>query len=101
MGSLHALRTQSRLLRALSYSTVACVALLLLAGLVPHLLGGEYAETAEALRWLAVLPALKTVSYLFCNVLTGTGNQVLRSSVQVGVALFNVLINIWVIPLYS
>jgi O-antigen/teichoic acid export membrane protein len=87
--------------RALSYSAVACVALLLSAGLVPRLLGGEYAETAEALRWLAVLPGLKAVSYLFCNVLTGTGNQVLRSSVQVGVALFNVLINLWIIPLYS
>jgi O-antigen/teichoic acid export membrane protein len=89
------------LLRAVAYSTLAFVVLQLSAGVVPHILGGEYARSAEALRWLALLPLLKSVSYVFSNILTGSGHQGLRSSLQVGVALFNVLINLWIIPLYS
>jgi O-antigen/teichoic acid export membrane protein len=89
------------LLRALAYPILMCVVLLLSAGLVPHILGAKYEETAEALRWLALLPILKLVSYVFSNVLTGGGYQGLRTSVQVGVAVFNVLLNLWIIPVYS
>ena len=89
------------LLRAVAYSVLAFVLLQLSAGVVPRILGGEYARSAEALRWLAVLPLLKSVSYVFSNILTGSGHQGVRSSVQVGVALFNVLINLWIIPSYS
>lgn len=89
------------LLRAVGYSVLAFVVLELSAGVIPHVLGGEYARSAEALRWLALLPLLKSVSYVFSNILTGSGYQGVRSSVQVGVAVFNVLINLWIIPLYS
>jgi O-antigen/teichoic acid export membrane protein len=89
------------LVRTLGYAAAVGAMLLVGAGVVPHLLGAEYAETAEALRWLAVLPGLRAVSYLFCNVLTGSGHQGVRSLVQVCVAVFNVLVNLWIIPLYS
>jgi O-antigen/teichoic acid export membrane protein len=89
------------LLRSLAYSAFICVALLLSAGAVPHILGQEYSRTTEALRWLAVLPFLKVLNYFFSNVLTGAGHQGLRTFVQVAVALFNVVINLWIIPLYS
>jgi O-antigen/teichoic acid export membrane protein len=89
------------LLRALGYSLLACLILLWSADLVPYILGPGYAHTAEALRWLSVLPTLKALHYFYSNILACTGYQGLRTCVQVAVALFNVLINLWIIPLYS
>jgi O-antigen/teichoic acid export membrane protein len=89
------------LLRALGYSFLACVTLLTCAGILPHILGAEYARTVEALRWLSVLPILKALHYFLTNALTGAGYQALRARIQAGVAVFNVLINLWLIPAYS
>jgi O-antigen/teichoic acid export membrane protein len=87
--------------RALIYSFLATVTLLSCAGIVPYILGAEYARTVEALRWLSVLPILKALHYFFTNALTGAGYQALRARIQAGVAVFNVLINLWLIPAYS
>ena len=87
--------------RALGYSLLMCGGMLLCAGVVPHILGPEYVRTVEALRWLAPLPVLKTMHSFLSEALTGTGYQGLRSGIQTGVALFNVLINFWLIPEYS
>lgn len=89
------------LLRAMAYSVLICAAVLLSAGAVPYILGPQFARTTEALRWLAVLPFLKVLHYFFSNALTGAGHQGIRTSIQVVVALFNVVINLWIIPLYS
>jgi O-antigen/teichoic acid export membrane protein len=89
------------LLRTLGYSSFICVFLMLSAGLVPHVIGGEYARTVEALRWLALLPVLKGLHYFLSDSLTGAGHQGLRTAIQAAVAVFNVLINLWIIPAYS
>jgi O-antigen/teichoic acid export membrane protein len=86
---------------AFRYSSCMCAVLLLSAGLVPHILGPEYARTTEALRWLAPLPVLKGFHYFFSDSLTGAGHQGLRAAIQAMVAAFNVLINLWLIPAYS
>ncbi|MGB8593700.1 MAG: flippase [Candidatus Acidiferrales bacterium] len=86
---------------ALGYSVVICAGILLCAGVVPYILGPEYACTVEALRWLAPLPILKALHYFLSDTLTGAGYQGLRSAIQTGVAVFNVLINLWLIPAYS
>ena len=86
---------------ALAYSVAACLAILLFAGVVPLILGPEYLFTAEALRWLALLPVLKVLHYFLSDSLTGAGHQGVRTCIQGGVALFNVLINLWIIPAYS
>jgi len=78
-----------------------CVVVLLSAGAVPYILGPQFARTTEALRWLSVLPFLKVLHCFFSNVLTGAGHQGIRTGIQVVVALFNVVINLWIIPLYS
>jgi O-antigen/teichoic acid export membrane protein len=87
--------------RALGYSSLVCAGILLFAGVVPYILGAQYARTTEALRWLAPLPILKVLHYFLSDTLTGAGYQGLRSAVQTAVALFNVLINLWLIPAYS
>jgi O-antigen/teichoic acid export membrane protein len=89
------------LLRGLKYAGLIGVILLLSANVVPHILGAEYAPTAQALRWLAVLPALKVLHRFLSDALTGAGYQGLRTCIQVCVAIFNVLINLWLIPRYS
>ena len=87
--------------RALPYSFFAFGAIWIGAPLVPRILGSEYASVTEALRWLAVLPVLKTVHFFLADSLTGAGHQRERTFVQVGVAVFNILVNLWVIPAYG
>ena len=89
------------LLRALGYSTCVCLLLIFSAGLLPHIIGSEYASSAEALRWLAPLPVLKGLHYFLSDSLTGAGYQPVRTVVQACVAVFNVLVNFWLIPAYS
>jgi O-antigen/teichoic acid export membrane protein len=101
-GIVGSLAYAKRLLpRAMAYAAAVGVALVIAAPLVPKILGSEYARTTEALRWLALLPLLKTFHYFIADTLTGAGHQGLRTLVQVAVALFNVLINLWIIPIYS
>jgi O-antigen/teichoic acid export membrane protein len=88
-------------LRTLAYSIFVSAMILLFAGYVPLILGAEYARTAEALRWLAPLPILKGLHYFLSDSLTGAGHQGLRTAIQAGVAAFNVLLNLWIIPAYS
>ena len=87
--------------RASLYSFLACIALFVGAPIVPYVLGPEYARTTSALRWLSPLPLLKTLHYFIADSLTGAGLQGLRTAFQVGVAVFNVLLNMWLIPAYS
>jgi O-antigen/teichoic acid export membrane protein len=89
------------LLRAVGYSGVVCAFILLTAGIVPHILGAEYARTVEALRWLAILPVLKAMHYFLADTLTGAGFQAVRTCIQAGVGGFNILVNLWLIPAYS
>jgi O-antigen/teichoic acid export membrane protein len=87
--------------RALAYSATVSVCLLVAAPLIPRVLGVEYARSTEAVRWLALLPLLKTCHYFVADAITGAGRQGLRTLVQVVVALLNVFINLWIIPAYS
>jgi O-antigen/teichoic acid export membrane protein len=87
--------------KTIAYAALATVGLLVFAPVVPHILGKEYAQSVSALRWLAVLPVLKTVHSFFADALTGAGHQRLRTMIQIAVAVFNILINLWIIPAYS
>ena len=89
------------LLVGVAYGVAAGAGIFFLAPIVPYVLGDEYTNAVEALRWLALLPLLKSIHYLGANTLTGADLQEFRTSVQAIVAVFNVLINLWVIPLYS
>ncbi len=89
------------IVRALGYTSLISIAMLAGAGIVPYILGGEYRLTVEALRWLAILPMLKAVHFFLSDALAGAGYQGLRTFIHVSVAIFNVLINLWIIPAYS
>jgi O-antigen/teichoic acid export membrane protein len=101
-GVAEALRLASRLVAIASvYALLIVGGLYLTAPLLPYALGKDYTHAVEAIRWLALLPLLKSVHYFAANTLTGAGYQGLRSSTQVFVAVFNFLINLWLIPLFS
>lgn len=85
----------------LGYCLFASVALFAGADLVPVILGSSYQDAVGALRGLAVLPLLKGVHYLAADSLTGAGLQGLRTVFQIGVAVLNVGLNLWLIPAYS
>lgn len=86
---------------ATAYGLLAAAALFLMAPALSFLLGNEYREGVVAVRWLAVLPLLKAIQYFGANALTGAGYQGVRTGALVCIAGMNVLLNLWLIPLYS
>jgi O-antigen/teichoic acid export membrane protein len=87
--------------RSMLYGAVASLLLFFSAGLVPALMGHKFAESALALRWLSPLPFIKSIHAFLTDTLTGGDHQASRSAAQLGVAAFNVLINLWLIRAYS
>jgi O-antigen/teichoic acid export membrane protein len=87
--------------RMVGYGALAFAGLYLAAPLFPLIIGKDFARTVEALRWLALLPLIKTVHYFLADSLTGAGYQGLRAAAQISIALFNVGLNFWLIPAYS
>lgn len=101
-GIRHSVNFARKLLpTALFYSLIIGFTIFLFAPIVPYILGAEYSNAIEALRWLALLPFLKCIHTLAGNTLTGADLQGFRSAIQVSVALFNIVMNYWLIPLYS
>jgi O-antigen/teichoic acid export membrane protein len=91
-----------RLIRkAVVFGALDLVALFLLAPLLPHILGPRYADVAPAVRLLAVIPVMRCVHWFLADALSGANQQGLRTAVQVGVAFFNIGLNIVVLPRWS
>lgn len=86
---------------AAAYAVLAGGVLVLVAPLLPAVLGHDFGSSVEALRWLSPLVLFRSVHYFFSNSLTGADLQGLRSAIQVLVAGLNVGLNLWLIPAYS
>ncbi|HBA90107.1 MAG TPA: polysaccharide biosynthesis protein [Geobacter sp.] len=86
---------------AAGYALAASLVLFVSAPLLPLVFGRDFAEATDALRWLALLPLLKVLHYFPANALTGAGFQGLRTACLVTTALFNVALNLWLVPTYS
>jgi O-antigen/teichoic acid export membrane protein len=71
------------------------------APLIPHLFGVAYKPSVDAMRWLCWLPAIKSIHAFQTDILTGAGYQFVRSLMQWLVAIFNVAINFWLIPIWG
>ncbi|MGC1462558.1 MAG: glycosyltransferase [Terracidiphilus sp.] len=91
-----------RLIRkAVIFGIVDCVALILIAPLLPHILGASYASVAPAIKWLALIPVMRCVHWFCADSLSGANAQILRTGIQVGVALLNIGLNLLVLPRWS
>ena len=75
--------------------------ILLLAPLIPHLVGRDFSGVLVALRWLCWIPLLRGIHRATGSALTGSGRQNLRTTAQVIVAAVNLLLNLWWIPVYG
>jgi O-antigen/teichoic acid export membrane protein len=87
--------------RAAPVGMIVTAGLLLGAPLVPHILGRNYVSSVEALRWLAVIPFLRSIHIFLADGLTAAGHQISRTFVQVGVGVMNVVLNIFFIRAWS
>ena len=65
---------------------------------IPRLAGHGFAEAALAIRWLCWLPIFRAIHQLSGSALTATGFQNQRTLAQLAVSVFNVGINLWLIP---
>jgi O-antigen/teichoic acid export membrane protein len=86
---------------AIGYGLVVLLALVALAPLLPILLGEDFREATQVVRFLAALPLVQSVHYLLADALTGAGLQAWRSGAQIGAALLNVALNLWLIPAHA
>ena len=84
-----------------TYGALTGAALFVGAPAVPLLLGAEYQETSEAIRWLTPLPLLRAIQFLGADVLTGSGRQAHRSFIYLAAATAVVGLNLFLIPRYS
>jgi O-antigen/teichoic acid export membrane protein len=84
-----------------AYSLVAGAGLVLLSPIVPHILGDQYLPVVAALRWLAPIPLFRAMQHFGGDILSGSGFQTWRSTLETGIAGFNIAINFWLIPRYS
>lgn len=86
---------------SVGYSFLAVLGLIVCAPLLPVILGSEYQQSVWALIWLSPTLMIKTIHFFAADTLTGANYQSTRSTAQVLVAIFNGLLNFWLIPKYS
>jgi O-antigen/teichoic acid export membrane protein len=82
----------------LVYACLAGMTLLLVAPLLPIVLGHDFSGSVGALQGLAALPLLRAAHQLPADALTGSGFQGRRTLIQIIVALANVGANLVLIP---
>jgi len=87
--------------RACVYSAALFVLLWAASPLLPMVLGPSYAQTASALRWLALLPLFRSGHIFLADSLSGAGFQGRRSAIQVGIAVLNIVLNLLILPKYG
>ena len=101
-GMAEVRRYASRLAKpALIYGITVSVLLFAGASLLPRLLGADFASAADVLRWLALVPVLRSLHFPAADALTGGGHQKQRTTIQGIAALLNVGLNLVLIPRYS
>lgn len=84
--------------RSAALAALCSVGMVALSGLIPLVLGKGFAESPIALRWLCLIPLLRSVHQMTGSALTGAGFQSWRTTAQVIAAVLNLGLNLWLIP---
>jgi O-antigen/teichoic acid export membrane protein len=88
-----------KLLKSTLVMSLVIVAVLYLsAPMIPILLGKDFAESVSALRWICFIPLLRCFQACGGSALTCSSLQRYRTAAQFTIALFNILLNLWMIP---
>lgn len=80
---------------------VSLVGIVIVGFLVEPVLGGSYSDVQGILWCICIIPLLRSVHFVLADCFTGAGYQRERSVVQVFFALLNVVLNIFLIPVFS
>jgi O-antigen/teichoic acid export membrane protein len=91
-----------RLIRkSLIFGLVDFLGLIIIAPLLPHILGPKYAGITQAVQLLAFIPIMRCVHWFLADALSGANAHALRAYIQVGVAFLNTGLNFLVLPRWS
>ena len=86
---------------SISYAIFTCTMIWLFAWLIPMFIGKDYDATVVALKWLSPIIFLRSIHSVIGDSLSGAGFQGIRSRIQIIVAILNVGLNLYVIPVYG
>lgn len=93
--------SRTTLKRTLPYSIAAAALLAIGAPLLPLLFGPSFHGSVAALRWLCLLPVLRTLHYAWGSAITASASQWNRTATQFGAAALNLCLNALLIPRWS
>jgi O-antigen/teichoic acid export membrane protein len=82
-------------------SGAVAVILYFAAPLCPLAFGRSFAGAVAALRWLCLIPLLRSLHYAWGTAITACTSQWRRTAAQAGIAAFNLGLNLWLIPRWS
>lgn len=89
---------KSLIRKAVVFGAFDFAGLILIAPLLPHILGPKYANVVPAIQLLALIPVMRCVHWFLADALSGADMQMLRTGIQVGVALLNIGLNLVILP---
>jgi O-antigen/teichoic acid export membrane protein len=89
---------QKLLKRTVPIGLAVSVVTFLAAPLIPKVVGHSFGESVSALRWLALIPLFRSFHQMTGSALTSSGHQRYRTGSQLGAALFNFVLNLFLIP---
>ena len=69
--------------------------------IITLLYGSKFNESVRILQILSIMIVFKFVNPLFANALTASGNQIKRTHIIVASFILNIILNIFLIPLYK
>jgi O-antigen/teichoic acid export membrane protein len=80
---------------------LGAAAMFLAAPLLPHIAGADFAKSVSAVRWLCLIPLLRSFHLSAGDAISGAGFQRFRLASQFLAAAGNFGINLYLIPRYS
>jgi O-antigen/teichoic acid export membrane protein len=87
--------------RTIPLGILLTIGTFLVSPLITLLVGPGYRESVSALRWLALLPAFRSFHQMTGSAMTGSGFQRFRTGSQLGAALLNFGLNLFLIPAHG
>lgn len=92
----------NRLLRrTIPYGVAIAAGAFLVSPLLPCIFGPSFRGSAQALRWLCLLPLVRGLHYAWGTTITGSSSQWYRTATQIGAAACNLLLNLLLVPCWS
>jgi O-antigen/teichoic acid export membrane protein len=87
--------------KTIPFSLATAAVLFVSAGLLPYVFGKSFAASVPALRWLCLIPFIRSLHYAGGMIVTASVSQWYRTAQQVFVAVLNIALNLILIPHFS